>query len=117
MITDPLRPAPNFGTWEVICEYNDAEDNQMIDFTPYQNILVEIEDPFSKAVCMTLSKTRGEVTTPAPGIIMWKVLAGKMSGFVNGTYHVRMSAWKDEDPDDILALMDSSVSIVGDINQ
>ena len=117
MIRDPLRPAPNFGAWEVICEYTDMEDNEPIDFIPYQNILVEIEDPFSKAVCMTLNKTRGEVTTPAPGIIIWKVLAGKMSGFRWGTYHVRMSAWKDEDPDDILALMDSSVSIVGDMPQ
>ena len=113
MIRDPLRPAPNFGVWEVICEYNDVETNEMIDFAEYPNIQVEIEDPYSRAVVMVLTKTRGDVTTPAPGIIIWRVGHGRMTGLRFGTYHVRMAAWKD-DPDDRLPLMDSSVSVVGD---
>jgi len=116
MIRDPLRPAPNFGVWEVICEYNDVEDNSMIDFSTYPNILVEIEDPFTRAIVMSLNKTRGDVTTPAPGIIIWRAGHGRMSGLRWGTYHVRMSAWQD-DPDDRLPLMDSSVSIIGDRHQ
>lgn len=113
MIRDPLRPAPNFGTWEVICEYNDIETNEMIDFSGYPNIQVEVEDPFSRAVVMVLTKSRGDVTTPAPGIIVWRAPHGRMSGLRFGTYHVRMSAWQN-DPNERLALMDSSVSIVGD---
>ena len=116
MIRDPLRPAPTFGVWEVICEYNDIEDNSMIDFAPYPNILVEIEDPFSQGIVMSLSRTSGQVTTPAPGIIMWRVGHDQMGGLRGGTYHVRMSAWQD-DPDDRLPLMDSSVSFVGERTQ
>ena len=113
MIRDPLRPAPNFGAWEVICEYNDIETNEMIDFSGYPNIQVEVEDPFCQAVVMTLTKTQGDITTPAPGIIIWRAGHGRMSGFRAGTYPVRMYAWID-DLDDQLALMDSSVSIVGE---
>lgn len=113
MIRDPLRPAPNFGVWEVICEYTDVEDNQPIDFRGYPNILVEIEDPFSGAIMMVMSRTSGHVTTPAPGIIIWRVGHGQISALRWGVYHVRMAAWKD-DPDDRLPLMDSSFSVIGD---
>jgi hypothetical protein len=115
MIRDPLRPAPNFGVWEVICEYTDMEDNEPIDFTPYTHIQVEIEDPFSGQVVMTRDRNNG-VTTPAPGIIIWTANRGEMGGLRRGTYHVRMLAWID-DQNEALPLMDSSVSIVGDVSQ
>ena len=91
------------------------EDNEPIDFEPYTNILVEIEDPFSRSIVLTMDRTHG-VTTPAPGIIIWTANRGEMGGLREGTYHVRMSAWID-DQNETLPLMDSSVSIIGDKSQ
>ena len=56
------------------------------------------------------------MTTPAPGIIIWTATRGEMGGLREGTYHVRMSAWID-DQNETLPLMDSSVSIIGDKSQ
>jgi hypothetical protein len=110
MITDPLRPTTNFGVWWVTCEYNDAEDNSLIDFSTYDNIQVTLEDPFTRSVVMTL--TRGVITTPARGIIEWYVQRNQMGALREGTYHVTMEVWNGN-RNDAIALMDSSVSIVG----
>ena len=112
LIVDALRPAVNFGAWDVTVEYTDMEDNQPIDFATFDHVTLEMEDPFSRQVVMVLNRDTG-ITTPVPGIIEWHVTRGQMGGFRPGTYRVRLYAW-DTDQNETLALMDSLVSVVGD---
>jgi hypothetical protein len=113
MIIDTLRPTVNYAAWEVTTEYTDMEDNSPIDFADWPNIRVELFDT-ANYIVMSLSRTNG-VTTPVPGFIQWNVGRGRMLGLYPGTYRVKMYAWQT-DLDDALPLMDSSVSVLGDIN-
>lgn len=110
MITGSLPPTSNFGTWVETVEYLDREDNEPIDFSTCEDIILVLYDQWSGAPALTLSKRRGEVTTPAPGIIQWRAEVGNMSGFNTGTYQVQLTAFED---DDAVPLMMSSVTIVG----
>lgn len=113
MIYDPLPPTTNWGVWEVLVEFLDEEDNTPIDFEPYDNIRLEVIDPWSQAVVMVLSRDSGIIATPSPGFIEWRVGKGTMTGFHAGTYKVRLSVW-DTDEDDAIPLMDTTVPIIGE---
>ena len=113
MFVHALPPTTNFGVWEVTMEFTDTEDIEPIDFSIYPNIRLEVLDPFSGAIAMALTKTRGQITTPAPGIIEWRATAGHMSGLHDGKYKVRLMV-RPNGANEERVLMDSSISIVGD---
>jgi hypothetical protein len=110
MLTGSLPATTNFGTWVETVEFLDTEDNEPIDFSICEDIVLVLYDQWSGSAALTLSKGAGTITTPAPGIIQWRAEAGNMGGFNTGTYQVQLTAFED---DDAVPLMMSSVTIVG----
>ena len=110
MITGALPAASNFGTWIESVEVLDAEDNQPIDFSIYDDIVLEIIHGFTGSPVMSLSKICGNITTPAPGIIEWRAEGGAMSTVGEGTYKVNIYV---KDNGSVLPVLLSSISIVG----
>lgn len=111
MITDALPPTTNFGAWTETVEFSDTEDNSLIDFSIYPEITLSVIDPYSQAHVLVLTKTRGQITTPSPGVIEWYVEMGVMNGLKPGPYDVRLVAQIDT-AQNLLPLMRSSISVV-----
>lgn len=112
IITDALPATPSYGSWIEAVEFSDTEDNSLIDFSVAEEIKMQVIDPFTGIVILTISKSTGEITTPSDGIIEWNVGYTRMRSFRCGTYEVIMNATMDSAADYVIALMKSSVSIV-----
>jgi hypothetical protein len=111
MIVDPLPPTTNFGIWNEAVEFVDTEDNEPIDFSFYPDIRLEVFDPSSMSVVMTLTRASGQLTTPVPGIIEWYVDLRHVSGLRPGNYRANLTVRVDG-PSDVWPLMRSFLPVV-----
>lgn len=99
-----------YSTWAENIEVFSVDDDTLYDFSGVTEIIVKLRDPYTKFDELTLTKTGGAVTLPAPGIIQWRAEAGTMGALVPKTYEGIILI---KDDTDTVALMLGPVSVIG----
>jgi hypothetical protein len=103
------------GTWVENLEVRSTEDDSLYDFSGLTEVKIVLRCQDARYSVsgygdLTLTKTNGNVTLPAPGIIQWRAEAGTMSRLYPGLYEVMVQL---EDGTDTVPLVLGEISIVG----
>jgi hypothetical protein len=111
-----LPPTSIHGTWVESLEVRSVDDDKLYDFSGLTEVRLvlcsQADAPYSSSGFgeLVLTKTNGDITLPAPGIIQWRAEAGTMSRLYPGLYQVIMQL---EDGTDTVPLILGEISIVG----
>jgi hypothetical protein len=104
-----------YGTWVESLEVRSVDDDTLYDFSGLTEIRITLRCQDDRGWSsfggsLTLTKSGGDVTLPAPGIIQWRAEQGAMGRLYPGLYQVVMQL---EDGTDTVPLIIGEISIVG----
>lgn len=77
-----------YGTWIENVEITSTDDGELADLSSVTEITLRLLDPTTKIWEMVLTKSNGDITVPAPGIIQWVASTGAMSVMFPKLYEV-----------------------------
>ena len=92
-----LSPASNRATWSESYELTDSETGDLINLSNVDEITLEVRDPSSKSVVLSLTKTASEITIVDTGVFQWRAEASDMRGLSAKTYEVGCVIEQDDD--------------------
>jgi hypothetical protein len=112
MLTSPLPPTSNFGTWIESLELTSVDDNSYIDLSTATEVTLSLTPATTLQHLdeLTLKFSTGEITLPAPGVIQWRVEEPRMAALNIGPYKVKLSI---EINGDVMGLILGTVDILG----
>jgi hypothetical protein len=109
-----LPPASVYGTWVDCIEVRSTDDETLYDFSGVTEIRLTLRfRGYSLGTNygeLTLTKSKGDIVLPAPGIIQWRAEQGTMSQMHPGLYEAVLQI---EDGSDTSVLVLGDMSIIG----